>query len=185
MGLTRPWLKSVRGYSYLRFLHSCSQCIMLTFCNVDSLNFWYVDCWFVYFLPYFHVFILACLLLPPSGPSGWLPSTASQISMGRRTCPRSLLTFWTDVLRCLLIIIWSKYYTSGECWRSMDSRTVEGSPVSSDVSAKKRDPTTYSENKRAKTEKIAFTWQYLSIAWKWQGKTGWKNFTLAFKFLSM
>ena len=118
---------------------------------------------------------------PSSGPSGWLRNMASRTSMGRRTCPRSLLTFWTDVLRSLLIIIWSKYYTSGECWRSMDSRTVEGSPVSSDVSTKERDPTTYSENKRAKREEIAFAWQYLSIAWKWQGKTGWKNFILVFK----
>ena len=131
-------------FTFFAFLLSGHNFDTLTFCNVDLLTFWHIDCWLVNFLPYFHVFILACLLLPPSGPSGWLPSTASRISMGRRTCPRSLLTFWTDVLRSLLIIIWSKYYTSGECWRSMDSRAVEGSPVSSEVSTKERDPTTYS-----------------------------------------
>merc|ERR1719505_266658 len=38
----------------------------------------------------------------------------------------------------------------------MDSRAVEGSPVSSEVSTKERDPTTYSENKRAKREKNSF-----------------------------
>ena len=32
-------------------------------------------------------------------------------------------------------------------------QSVEGSPVSSDVSTKKRNPTTYSENKREKREK--------------------------------
>ena len=88
--------------TFFAFLLSRHNFDTLTFCNVDLLTFEHVDCWVVNFLPYFHVFILACLLLPPSGPSGWLPSTASRISMGRRTCPRSLLTSSTDVLRCLI-----------------------------------------------------------------------------------